>query len=82
MLWSVALSFALVLVYFGLSFVSLRTHNAQQAAALSGMAQCIGYLLAATGPILAGTLHSFLIIGLARYGYVLYQACYARYLVT
>ena len=41
----------------GLSFVGLRTHNAHQAAALSGMAQCIGYLFAATGPIIFGSLH-------------------------
>lgn len=41
----------------GLSFVGLRTHNAHQAAALSGMAQCMGYLFAATGPILFGSLH-------------------------
>ncbi|AXV66124.1 MFS transporter [Pseudoalteromonas lipolytica] len=60
MIWSVTLGFCSGACFIlGLSFVSLRTHNAQQAAALSGMAQCIGYLLAATGPILAGTLHSF-----------------------
>lgn len=40
-----------------LSFVGLRTHNAQQTAALSGMVQCMGYLLAATGPIIFGSLH-------------------------
>jgi MFS transporter, CP family, cyanate transporter len=37
--------------------MGLRTNNAHQAAALSGMAQCIGYLLAACGPALAGELH-------------------------
>jgi CP family cyanate transporter-like MFS transporter len=41
----------------GLAFVSLRVTGAQQAAALSGMAQCVGYLLAATGPTLAGLAH-------------------------
>ena len=41
----------------GLSFVGIRTHDAHQAAALSGMAQCMGYLLAATGPIIFGSLH-------------------------
>jgi CP family cyanate transporter-like MFS transporter len=41
----------------GLSFISLRTHNAHQTAALSGMAQCIGYLVAATAPIIMGSLH-------------------------
>ncbi len=41
----------------GLAFVGLRTGNARQAAALSGMAQCAGYLLAATGPMAMGALH-------------------------
>ncbi|WP_305416028.1 MFS transporter [Photobacterium leiognathi] len=41
----------------GLSFVGIRTHDAHQAAALSGMAQCMGYLLAATGPVIFGSLH-------------------------
>lgn len=38
-------------------FFSLRTVNAHQAAELSGMAQSIGYLLAAIGPALIGYLH-------------------------
>ncbi len=41
----------------GLSFVSLRAANTLQAAALSGMAQCIGYMLAAIGPTLIGMIH-------------------------
>ncbi|WP_299130818.1 MFS transporter [uncultured Vibrio sp.] len=41
-----------------LSFVGLRTSNSSQAASLSGMAQGIGYALAATGPTLVGQLHS------------------------
>lgn len=41
----------------GLSFVGLRTHHAHQTAALSGMAQCMSYLFAATGPLLFGWLH-------------------------
>ncbi|MGY3690506.1 CP family cyanate transporter-like MFS transporter [Bradyrhizobium sp. USDA 3240] len=41
----------------GLTFVSLRTAHSQQAAALSGMAQCLGYTLAAAGPPLAGLAH-------------------------
>jgi CP family cyanate transporter-like MFS transporter len=41
----------------GLAFISLRVTGAQPAAALSGMAQCVGYLLAATGPTLAGVAH-------------------------
>ncbi|WP_105180181.1 MFS transporter [Pseudoalteromonas sp. T1lg21] len=60
MLWSVTLGFCSGACFIlGLSFVSLRTHDSMQAAALSGMAQCIGYLLAATGPIIAGALHSY-----------------------
>ncbi|MEC0166968.1 MFS transporter [Paenibacillus graminis] len=44
---------------FGLSmmFFGLRTRSAHQAAELSGMAQSIGYLLAAMGPALIGYLH-------------------------
>lgn len=44
----------------GLAFIGLRTANAHQAAALSGMAQCIGYLLAAAGPMAMGALHDAL----------------------
>lgn len=39
-----------------LSFMGLRTHGPTQAAALSGMAQSVGYLLAAAGPPLIGLL--------------------------
>lgn len=41
----------------GLSFIGLRTGSAHQAAALSGMAQCVGYLLAAFGPPIMGKIH-------------------------
>lgn len=41
----------------GLAFISLRSANSAQAAALSGMAQCVGYLLAAAGPPLVGLIH-------------------------
>ena len=41
----------------GLSCISHRTHHTHQAAALSGMTQCVGYLLAATGPIFIGYVH-------------------------
>ena len=46
-------------IAFSLSmlFFNLRTTSARQAAELSGMAQSIGYLLAATGPFLFGLLH-------------------------
>jgi CP family cyanate transporter-like MFS transporter len=40
-----------------LSLFGLRTRNHHQAAALSGMAQSIGYLLASLGPVLVGVLH-------------------------
>ncbi|WEG09101.1 MFS transporter [Microbacterium horticulturae] len=40
-----------------LSLFGLRTRNHHQAAALSGMGQSVGYLLAAFGPILVGALH-------------------------
>ncbi|OEF29208.1 MFS transporter [Vibrio rumoiensis] len=42
----------------GLSFISLRTSSPLQATTLSGMAQFIGYSLAAIGPMLGGYLHS------------------------
>ncbi|XCS11006.1 MFS transporter [Aeribacillus pallidus] len=45
-------SIGLVLALFG-----LRTRSSEQASALSGMAQSIGYLLAAFGPILIGVLY-------------------------
>lgn len=40
-----------------LSFIGLRAGSAPQAAALSGMVQCVGYLMSATGPALMGVLH-------------------------
>jgi CP family cyanate transporter-like MFS transporter len=45
-------AFSLAIMFFG-----LRTRNAQETANLSGMAQSIGYLLAACGPFLFGSLH-------------------------
>ncbi len=46
-------------VAFGLAmmFFSLRTRSTQEASELSGMAQSVGYLLAAMGPALFGLLH-------------------------
>ncbi|MEB8015713.1 CynX/NimT family MFS transporter [Raoultella ornithinolytica] len=41
----------------GLTFIGLRANSSHQAAALSGMAQTIGYLLAACGPPLMGKIH-------------------------
>lgn len=57
--WSITMGFCSGAIFIlGLSYISLRTHHSGQAASLSGMAQCIGYLLAAIGPMLAGLLHS------------------------
>ena len=44
-------------IILGLAFISLRTRNAHQAAAVSGLSQCIGYLLAAIGPLAMGAIH-------------------------
>ena len=58
--WSIVLGFSSGACFIlGLSFISLRTNDSRQATSLSGMSQCIGYLLAASGPIIAGSLHSY-----------------------
>ncbi len=57
-LWIAMLGFGASSTFsLALTFFVLRTHNALQAAELSGMGQSIGYLLAATGPTLFGLLH-------------------------
>ncbi|QDQ87128.1 CynX/NimT family MFS transporter [Alcaligenaceae bacterium SJ-26] len=43
-------------IILGLTFIGLRTTHAHQAAVLSGMSQCIGYLLASAGPMAIGAL--------------------------
>ncbi|HEY8479093.1 MAG TPA: MFS transporter [Spirillospora sp.] len=40
-----------------LSFIGLRAHDASVAAQLSGMAQGVGYAIAAVGPLVVGALH-------------------------
>ena len=58
LLWSVLLGFGCgASMILGLTFIGLRTSNAKDAAALSGMAQCVGYLMAAAGPMMLGGLH-------------------------
>lgn len=47
-------------IILGLSFIGLRSGNAVLAGALSGMSQCIGYLLAAAGPPLIAVMHESL----------------------
>ncbi|MFS0656500.1 CynX/NimT family MFS transporter [Bacillus sp. 179-C3.3 HS] len=43
-------------ISLALTLIGLRTRHMEQAAALSGMAQSLGYLLAAVGPLLIGVL--------------------------
>jgi len=43
----------------GLSFIGLRTQNIEQSTSLSAMSQCLGYLLAAVGPLLAASLFQY-----------------------
>ncbi|HTH96618.1 MAG TPA: MFS transporter [Stellaceae bacterium] len=58
MFWAVLFGFGSGAAFIlGLAFISLRAADARQAAALSGMAQFVGYLLAAAGPPLIGLLH-------------------------
>lgn len=57
-LWILLAGFASgATISLALTFFVVRSHNPQQAAELSGMAQSIGYLLAATGPTLFGFIH-------------------------
>lgn len=57
-LWVVLFGFGSgATMILGLTFIGLRAGSAHQAAALSGMAQSVGYLLAAFGPPLMGKLH-------------------------
>ena len=57
LLWSICFGFGTTLGFIvGLSFISLRTGSLHEASALSGMAQLTGYLLAAAGPVLIGSL--------------------------
>jgi len=46
-----------VCISLALMFIAVRARNATQSAALSGMAQSVGYALAALGPICMGMLH-------------------------
>lgn len=59
LIWSVVLGLGggacLVLA---LAFIGLRAHDATTAGALSAMAQSIGYLLAAAGPVIFGLVHT------------------------
>lgn len=57
-LWTLIFGFGSgATMILGLTFIGLRANSAHQAAALSGMAQSVGYLLAACGPPLMGKIH-------------------------
>ncbi|MNT08342.1 Inner membrane transport protein YeaN [compost metagenome] len=57
-LWTLIFGFGSgATMILGLTFIGLRAGSAHQAAALSGMAQSVGYLLAACGPPLMGKIH-------------------------
>lgn len=57
-LWTLIFGFGSgATMILGLTFIGLRAGSAHQAAALSGMAQSVGYLLAACGPPLIGKIH-------------------------
>ncbi|EFR3514152.1 CynX/NimT family MFS transporter [Salmonella enterica] len=58
LLWTLLFGFGSgATMILGLTFIGLRASSAHQAAALSGMAQSVGYLLAACGPPAMGKLH-------------------------
>ncbi|RDL44857.1 MFS transporter [Marinomonas piezotolerans] len=60
-IWSFIYGFGVTLGFVvGISLISLRTNSVREAAALSGMAQFVGYLLAAIGPMAIGGLHDWL----------------------
>lgn len=55
---SIVLGFGMGALFgLALSVIGLRAPDAATASRLSGMAQAVGYLLAATGPLLVGVLH-------------------------
>ncbi|MFI0468290.1 CynX/NimT family MFS transporter [Saccharopolyspora sp. 5N102] len=58
LIWSILLGLSTGgMIVFALAIFGIRTHHHGQAAALSGMAQSIGYLLAALGPAAIGAVH-------------------------
>lgn len=58
--WAVLLGFGSgASMILGLTFIGLRTRSVEEAGALSGMAQGIGYLMAAAGPMVLGAIHDW-----------------------
>jgi CP family cyanate transporter-like MFS transporter len=59
-IWVIVSGIALGFCFpLALAFFALRAADAKQAAALSGMAQSVGYGIAAMGPVLFGALHDW-----------------------
>ncbi|NLS41051.1 MFS transporter [Bacillus subtilis] len=57
-LWMIIIGIGIGCAFsLAMMFFSLRTQNANEAAELSGMAQSLGYILSAIGPVLFGWLH-------------------------
>lgn len=57
-LWALSLGFFGGAVFLlGLAFTGLRARTVEESASLSGMAQCVGYLMATTGPLITGRIH-------------------------
>lgn len=57
LLWVTCIGIGISAFPLALTFISLRTRDAADTAALSAMSQSIGYLIASTGPFLFGVLH-------------------------
>jgi CP family cyanate transporter-like MFS transporter len=57
LLWAVLVGIGMSVFSLALTTIALRARTGQDTAALSGMAQGYGYLIAAPGPLLFGLLH-------------------------
>lgn len=57
LLWSILLGLGMSVFSLALVVIALRARTSEETAKLSGMAQGVGYLIAATGPLLFGVLH-------------------------
>lgn len=57
LLWSILLGLGMSVFSLALVVIALRAGTSEETAKLSGMAQGVGYLIAATGPLLFGVLH-------------------------
>jgi MFS transporter, CP family, cyanate transporter len=57
LLWTILLGLGLSVFSLALTVIALRARTSHDTAALSGMAQGFGYLIAGTGPFLFGVLH-------------------------